>query len=70
MQVQLKLQQSYFYFQFDMDTFSDQAGDLKWLEGKKASKEAQRRSLLKAAEKLREKQVGTRITEPLDGLLK
>jgi hypothetical protein len=45
------------YFQFDFDTFSEQVGDLKWLESKKAEASAGQAEALSAARKLAKNQV-------------
>ena len=44
-----------------METFSEQVGDLKWLEGKKAEKQ----EVLSAARKLRKNQVSTLILQAM-----
>jgi len=49
--------QNHFLFQFDFDTFSDQAGDLKWLESKKAGAKAEKSEVLSAARKHSNNQV-------------
>ncbi|XP_053379748.1 5'-3' exoribonuclease 1-like isoform X2 [Mercenaria mercenaria] len=44
---------------FDFDTFSEQAGDLKWLESKKAEASAEKSEVLSAARKLSKNQKKT-----------